>query len=56
MVDSAPLSRRMLVAWRKEALRQQYKRQRLKWAGVVRQTLLEKRDAAKHLPSCVFTP
>ena len=34
------------MAWREEVLRQQYQRQRLKWAGIVRQTLLEKRGAA----------
>jgi len=36
---------RVLSAWRDEVMRQQYKRQRLKWANVVRQTLLEKRGA-----------
>ena len=36
---------RVLSAWRDEVMRQQYKRQRLKWASVVRQTLLEKRGA-----------
>jgi len=41
---------RVLSAWRDEMLRQQYKRQRLKWANVVRQTLLEKRGAFPPLP------
>ena len=40
------------MAWRDEVLRQQHKRQRLEWAGVVRQTLLEKRGAAKLSPLC----